>query len=266
MIDVGSDDDVGLHFTRDGGGAEAANFFVCGDGVEDADVFEGLFGEETGEFGDHETAEAVVEVSAVEGVFGEAFADRAIEDDGVAGTDAEFFDFFFGVVSVHLEFEEEHFRFDPFGSGALGWFGEVDGAEGLDSAAVDGAEFAGLVGVLGEEFDLVTDEGAGEEGIAVDPDFSITADAADLQADFIGMADDHDGGFFVITGVGVEDDAGVAFELLDRPGFWFDLFEHGLEDAVAHRSFEADGTGGGEDLAHEVELLGGHCFCPRSFF
>lgn len=142
----------------------------------------------------------------------------------------------------------------------------MDGAHGLDGAAFDDAPSAGIFGLLGEEFDFVPDEGAGEEGVAVDPDLAVLADAPDLQAYFIGVADEHDGGFFVIAGVSVEDEAGVAFELLDSPGGGLDFVEHGLEDAVAHRSFEPDGAGGGEDFAHEVKLLGGHRFGPWSLF
>ena len=183
--------------------------------MKDTDVFERLLGKEASEFGDHEAAEAVVEVGAIEGVLGETFTDGTVENDGVAGTDAEFLDALFTIFPVHLEFEEEHFRFNPFFSGALGGRGEMDGSHGLDGATIDDAIGAWLVRVLGEKFNLVPNEGTGEKGVAVDPDFSVAADAADLKSDFIGMSDKHDRGAFVITRVSVENDPGVAFELVN---------------------------------------------------
>lgn len=120
VIHVRADEDIGPHFAGDGGGTEAADLFMSGDGVEDADILERLFGENAGQFGDHETAEAVVEVGSVEGVVGEALADGAVEDDGIAGADTEFFDALLAVFAVHLEFEEEHLGFDAFVAGPLG--------------------------------------------------------------------------------------------------------------------------------------------------
>ena len=266
VVDVGSDEDVGPHFPCDGRGSKAADFLVGGDGVKDADIFEGLFGKQAGEFGDHETAEAVIEVGTVEGVFGEALADGSIEDDGIAGTDAEFFDALLAVFSVHLELEEKHLGFDALVAGALGGLGEVNGSHGLDGAAFDDPVLARFVGVLGEELHLMADEGAGEEGVAVDPNFSVLADAADLQAYLIGMADEHDRGALVLPGMGVEDDAGVALKLPNGPRLGFDLLEHWFEDAVTHRSFKPNGAGSGEDLAHEVELFGGHRLGPSLLF
>lgn len=266
VIDVRTDEDIGLHFTGDGGGSEAADLFMSGDGMKDANVFEGLFGEESGELGDHETAEAVVEVSSVEGVLGEAFADGTVENDGVAGTNAEFFDLFLAVLAVHLELEKEHLGLDSFVAGALCGFGKVNGSHGLDGAPFDDTVVARFVGVLGEEFDLVTDEGAGEEGVAVDPDFPVLPDAADLEADLVGMTDEHDRGALFVARVGVEDNAGVALELLDLPGLGLDLVEEGFEDTVAHRAFQSDGAGGSKDFTHEVELLGGHRLGPGTLF
>ncbi len=46
MIYVCADEDVWFHFTCDGGGSESADFFVSGDGVEDADIFEWFFGKD----------------------------------------------------------------------------------------------------------------------------------------------------------------------------------------------------------------------------
>jgi hypothetical protein len=74
----------------------------------DADVGGGVGGaggEEAGGFGDGEAAEAVVEVGAEEGVGGEAALDGAVEEEGVAGFDAEGFDLGAAFVAVELEFE-----------------------------------------------------------------------------------------------------------------------------------------------------------------
>ena len=112
----------------------------------------------------------------------------------------------------------------------------------------------------------MSDEGAREEGVAVDPDFSILTDAADLQANLVGVADEHDGGALFIAGMGVENDTGVSFELMNRPLLGLEIFEGRFEDSVTHRAFEPDRAGGGENFAHEVELLDGHRLGPSSLF
>jgi len=79
---------------------------------------------------------------------------------------------------------------------------------------------------------------------------------AHLHADLVSVSDEHHRGAIGITGVGVDDDAGIAAELVDRPALRHEFFEIGFEDAVAHRRLETDRAGRGEDVAHELELAG----------
>ncbi len=196
VVHIDGDDDVGFEFSGEDAAAHATDLFVGGEGELDADVGGGVGGaggEEAGDFGDGEAAEAVVEVGAEEGVGGEAALDGAVEEEGVAGFDAEGFDLGAAFVAVELEFEVKlvcfyaNFAFAQLGGG------EVDGTEGFDGAAFDGAVGAGGVGEFAEEGDFVAEEGLGEEGVGVDPDLAVVANAANLEADFIGVTDQHNG-------------------------------------------------------------------------
>ena len=89
----------------------------------------------------------------------------------------------------------------------------------------------------------MADEGAGEKRVTVYPDFSVLTDAAHLEANFIGVADKHDGRLFGVAGGGVQNNAGVAFILMYGPVLELGFFEGGFEYAVRHGRFESDRAG-----------------------
>ena len=159
MVDIDADEHVGLEFAGDDGAAEAADLLVGRDREHHAGVLQlRRPGDELGELGADEAAEAVVEVGAVEGVLAESVADRAVEEDRVTGADAELLDLFFRVVTVRLEFEVEHLRLDPGLAEAHFWWGKVDRAEGFDGAALEDAVLADLARVAAEQQHLVADQ------------------------------------------------------------------------------------------------------------
>jgi len=77
------------------------------------------------------------------------------------------------------------------------------------------------------------------------------------------VAADHHAEQVIAPGVAVPDDAGVADELVHGPVIGHESFELGLQHTERHCPFEADRAGCTDDVAHELELIGGHWLCPR---
>ena len=103
VVHIDADEHVRLELARDYGAAEAADLLVRSDGEEHAGVFQRrCLGDEFCQLRAHETAEPVVEVGTVETVLAEAAADRAVEQDRIAGADAKLLDLLLAILPVEL--------------------------------------------------------------------------------------------------------------------------------------------------------------------
>jgi hypothetical protein len=263
VVDVHGDDQIGAQLTGQHPAAVAADLLVGGRRAQVADVLEPLaLGEQPRELGHHEAAQPVVQVGALEGVGGEAGTDRAIQEDGIAGADAEGLHLLLAVLSVQLQVQVDLLAVHALAPVAHRWIGEVDGAQRLDGAAVDDPVAAGSIGILAEQPHLVAQQGEGQEGVGVDPDLPVRADAAHLHADLVGMADDHHGEGLGPIRRGVHHHRRVAAEAMHLPALGHEGLDGWLQQPVGHGPLEADGAGGGEDLAHARELVLRHRLGP----
>jgi len=101
-----------------------------------------------------------------------------------------------------------------------------------------------------------------EEGVAVDPDLAIIADAADLHANLVRVADDHHLEHVVPAGMGIQYDAGSPLELMDVPVAGRHPLQVGFEHAIGHGRLQPDGAWCRQDVPHQVELFLRHGLVP----
>ena len=136
---------------------------------------------------------------------------------------------------MHLQLEIHHLRLESLVPCPLRWLGEMDGTESFDRAALDTTIIAGLLRILAKEFYFMTNQRAWQEGICIHPDLAIGINLTHLHPDLIGVANDHCRGHLVLPRVGIDDDTGIALELMDRPGLRHELLKIRLQHPVGHR-------------------------------
>ena len=261
---IDTDDHVRLHLAGHDAAAEAADLFVGGAGTEHTDTAGADRRKHVHDLGRDETAEAVVQVGAGEGVGEGPRSDQPIEDDGIALSDTQRFHLSLGVVAVGQQLQVELLGADAFGTGPHVLRREVDGADGLDGSTQWAVLACG--GIHGEEDHLVAQQRHGQEGVGVDPDLSVLGDAADLHADLVGVADDHGREHVVSAGVGVQHDAGIANEFTQGPAFGHPAPHVWSDDALSHGCFEPHRARRAEDVSHEGEVRFGHGEVPGFLF
>ena len=108
----------------------------------------------------------------------------------------------------------------------------------------------------------MADQYAGQEGVGVDPNLAIFTNRANLHADFVRMADDHQLEHIIAAWVGIQHHARIAFKLVQMPVAGSEALEVGLQHAVGHRAFQANRAGGRQNIAHQFELRVGHRLRP----
>lgn len=264
VIDIDPDQDIGF---GDGGhhtATHTSDLFVGGDAKKCADIFEpSRLGDKTGDLSGRKATKAVVEVGPIKSLRAKAALDRAIEQHIVAHSHTKGFNLLLFVFAVDLEFEIDLFFFDAAFARTKGFVGKVDRADGFDGSAFDGAIVPGIFGIFAEQQNFVSDQGGGQEGIGIKPDLAVFSDLTYLHTDLVGVSDKQDSQQIVAVGCGIKDDSCISTKGVDLPACAHPFFKVGDENAERHGGFEADRTGGGQDIAHDRELFFGHRLFPR---
>lgn len=87
----------------------------------------------------------------------------------------------------------------------------------------------------------MADQHARQERVGIDPDLAVFPNRANLHADLVGMADDHQLEHVVLARMRVQYHTSVALELMQVPARRGKAFEIGLENAIGHGALQAYG-------------------------
>ncbi len=109
----------------------------------------------------------------------------------------------------------------------------------------------------------MADQHARQERVGIDPDLAVFPNRANLHADLVGMADDHQLEHVVLARMRVQYHTSVALELMQVPARRGKAFEIGLENAIGHGALQAYGAGRRQNVTHQGELCVRHGLGPR---